>query len=750
MLHLLKPGWLTDSDKIPEKGILRIFVLFVRIIVGSAYRFVKDDCLMQASGISYTTIVSLIPMLTVALSLITITSGLENRKEEIFDTINTFILQSNINADINTYLETIGDLIDTATQIGAIGFVILVFSATAVLRSLENAFNGIWKIRSSRSLFQKLVFYFFVLAIGPLLFVIGEGVAQKLIDFFRPPHYLSMERDGSGKIWVAGENGTLFRMDASLKREYSIREDEIDFENMKCLDNLGGRLDFCKKPDVENADFVKIRIREELIYAISSRGILLVKPVESSVWNLTSLEGTELKDIEVVNSNNIFIIFKNGEVLHYIPEGISFKPIFKDRLKMNASRVYFPDAHNGYIADQSGTVWTSNDGGFSFYPNRLTHLEFHDIHRSENGDLFLAGERGVLYRSRDGGNSWLDLSHKRYNFIRIWSFAASEDTMELFLMDSIGNILISTDEGDHWNPFYTPLNGKLWANLLLERKENGKLRMLNVGDYKTISVTESKDQKFATTVITGGDSVFSVYSFLRILFPLSGIWLFFLSLYSLIPNTKVPLKASAVGAVVTGVIFLVFLWAFQVYLSSFSETTMIIYKALAAVPIFLLGVYSLSLIVLFGAEITASLQYRERYLAPLHSLDEIHSSPSNEFRKLIAVLKTAYRIQKEKKIPSSSYELARVSLLKEEEIPILTKKLCELELLSETGKNSFVPIVAPGDLSLGDVYRKIPEPLLTGDEGLKLFAEAVRIKVERTEEKLQHDLDTIKFSDLIA
>ncbi|MBE8364310.1 YhjD/YihY/BrkB family envelope integrity protein [Leptospira borgpetersenii] len=748
MLHLFKPGWLADSDKIPRKGFLRIFVLFIRIIVGSSYRFIKDDCLMQASGISYTTIVSLIPMLTVALSLITITSGLENRKEEIFDTINTFILQSNINVDINTYLETIGELIDTATQIGAIGFVILVFSATAVLRSLENAFNGIWKIRSNRSLFQKFVFYFFVLAIGPFLFVIGEGIAKKTIDFFRPSHYFSMEKDPSDKIWVSGENGTLFRMDSNLKKEYSIREDEIDFENMKCLDNLGGRLDFCKKPDIGDSDFIRIKIREETVYVLSTKGILLIKPVEASVWTLTSFEGVELKDIEVVNKNNIFIIFKNGEILHYIPEGISFKPIFKDRLKMNASKVYFPETLKGYIVDESGTVWTSNDGGFNFYPNRLTHLAFHDIHQTTNGDIFLTGERGILYRSQDGGNSWIELRHKRYNFIRIWSFTGPDIT-ELFLMDSLGNILISTDLGDHWNQFYTPMNGKLWANLLLERKENGKIKMLNVGEYRTISITESKDQKFTTVLITGGDSVFTIYSFLRILFPLSGIWLFFLSLYSLIPNTKVPLKASSAGAAVTGIIFLVFLWGFHVYLSSFSETTMIIYKALAAIPIFLLGVYSLSLIVLFGAEITASLQFKERYLVPLHSLDEIHTSSSNEFRKLISILKSAYRIQREKKIPSTSIELSSVSKLKEEEIPVLTKKLCELGFLSETRKNEFIPIIAPADLSIGDVYRKIPEPLLTGDKELKLFPGNINSRIEKTEEKLQNDLDGIKFKDLI-
>ncbi|WP_061226387.1 YhjD/YihY/BrkB family envelope integrity protein [Leptospira interrogans] len=749
MLYFFKPGWLTDSDKIPEKVFLRTFVIFIRIILGSAYRFIKDDCLMQASGISYTTIVSLIPMLTVALSLITITSGLENRKEEIFDTINTFILQSNISIDINPYLETIGDLIDTASQIGAIGFITLVFSATAVLRSLENAFNGIWKIHSNRSLFQKLIFYFFVLAIGPLLFVIVEGIAKRTIDFFRPSHYFSMEKDPSGKIWVSGENGTLFRMDSNLKKEYSIREEEIDFENMKCLDALGGRLDFCKKPDIEASNFVRIKIREGVIYALSAKGLLLIKPLESPIWRLASFEGVELKDIEVINSNNIFIIFKNGEVLHYIPEGISFKPIFKDRLKMNASKIYFPDELNGYIVDESGTVWTSNDGGFNFYPNRLTHLAFHDIHKTINGEIFLAGERGALYRSTDEGNTWIQLSHKRYNFIRIWSFTGTDIT-ELFLMDSLGNILISTDLGEHWNPFYTPMNGKLWANLLLERKENGQIKILNIGEYRTISVTESKDQKFATTLITGGDSVFTIYSFLRILFPLSGIWLFFLSLYSLIPNTKVPLKASSVGAAVTGVIFLVFLWGFQVYILSFTETTMIIYKALAAIPIFLLGVYSLSLIVLFGAEITACLQFRERYIAPLHSLEEMNISPSNEFRKLILTLKSAYKIQKEKKVPSSHVELSSVSGLKEEEIPGLTKKLCELELLSETKKNEFVPIASPVDLSIADVYRKVPEPLLTGDQNLKLFPTNIISKIEKTEEKLQNDLDAIKFSDLIS
>jgi hypothetical protein len=49
-----------------------------------------DECLMQASAVSYTTIVSLVPMLTVALAFLTITSGFNERQDVIFDEINTF------------------------------------------------------------------------------------------------------------------------------------------------------------------------------------------------------------------------------------------------------------------------------------------------------------------------------------------------------------------------------------------------------------------------------------------------------------------------------------------------------------------------------------------------------------------------------------------------------------------------------------------------------------------------------------
>ncbi|TGL64005.1 YhjD/YihY/BrkB family envelope integrity protein [Leptospira sarikeiensis] len=736
-------------DYIPDASFGRKINFSIRVLAASAYRFVKDECLIKASGISYTTIVSLIPMLVVALSLLTITSGLDNRKEEIFDKINAFFLSNNINLDINPYLDTLGELIDAARQIGAIGFILLVFSATTVLRALENSFNSIWRIEEKRSLLQEFVFYFFVLSIGPLLLVIGDNLAKKVTDVFRPPHYLSMDKDPENRIWISGENGTLLRLDAGLKQDYYLDEKDIDLKNIRCLDSFGVRMDFCEKPDISQENFVRVLVKDSKIYALSAKGLLLSKPVDGSVWNAIYFDNSNFKDFEYINEGNFYLIFSNGELLHFFTQGRSYKPVFPNVLRIRANRVYFPEPYLGYIADEDGHVWKSEDGGYNWNSTKITGHGLKDIHRTKPGELFVTGERGSVFKTEDGGYSWKNLSHKRYTFSKVWS-VENEESADIFLLDALGNILVSIDEGEHWNTFYVPARGKVFASVLLDRSENGRFRLLNIGEYRKISLSEYKDVKYETLILQGGESVFSPYNILKFFFPLIGIWLFFLALFTLIPNTRVPIRASAWGAGFTSVIFLAFLYGFKVYITSFSETTMIVYKALASIPIFLIGIYSLSLIVLFGAEVTACVQFPERYYAPFQLIEEHHTSYSYEFRKLIGVLKAVYSVQKENKVAPRNKDLALRSGLHAEEIPRLTKTLSEVGLLVETNEGgAWLPVVSGEDLSLGDFYRRIPEPLLREDASFKVYPEKVKEKMEKAENSLQKDLDSIHFRDLI-
>ncbi|MCW5588721.1 MAG: YihY family inner membrane protein [Legionellales bacterium] len=89
----------------------------------------------------------------------------------------------------------------------------------------------------------------------------------------------------------------------------------------------------------------------------------------------------------------------------------------------------------------------------------------------------------------------------------------------------------------------------------------------------------------------------------------------FYILYSVIPNTKVPLKAGLVGAAIAAVCFELAKKTFTVYILHFSSYQMI-YGALATIPIFFLWVYLSWIIILFGVLLTHSISQRNVYRAP--------------------------------------------------------------------------------------------------------------------------------------
>ncbi len=127
------------------------------------------------------------------------------------------------------------------------------------------------------------------------------------------------------------------------------------------------------------------------------------------------------------------------------------------------------------------------------------------------------------------------------------------------------------------------------------------------------------------------------------LLPLLLLWVAFVALYKLAPNTRVHLAAAGVGGAVA-----VVLWWGNNRLGVLYNTKVVtyskIYGSLGAVPLFLIGLYFSWMILLFGAQVAYVFQNRRSYLQ--EQVTRKVSPQSHEFVALRLVADIARRFDR--------------------------------------------------------------------------------------------------------
>jgi membrane protein len=137
-------------------------VSFGRIVLR---RFDEDRCMQIASSLTFTSLLSIVPIVTVALTMIAAFPVFG----ELTEALQTFILQNMVPASadvIATYTEQFSD---KAAGLTAVGIVFLVITALVTLLTIDRAFNDIWRVKRSRPIVQRIFVYWTLITIGPVL-----------------------------------------------------------------------------------------------------------------------------------------------------------------------------------------------------------------------------------------------------------------------------------------------------------------------------------------------------------------------------------------------------------------------------------------------------------------------------------------------------------------------------------------------------------------------------------------------------
>jgi membrane protein len=128
-------------------------------------RFREDRLGMTAGSLTFTTLIALVPLLTVTLALFTafpMFSSFQGALERLF-------LQNLVPDTIaRPVLSALTQFAGKASRMGALGLAALAATALAMIMTIDRTLNAIWRVRRPRSLGRRLLIYWAALTVGPL------------------------------------------------------------------------------------------------------------------------------------------------------------------------------------------------------------------------------------------------------------------------------------------------------------------------------------------------------------------------------------------------------------------------------------------------------------------------------------------------------------------------------------------------------------------------------------------------------
>lgn len=157
----------------------------LRIIVLATRGFLDDNVQLRASALTFYTLLSIIPVVAIAFAIAK-GFGLDQTLDSIITGTKEFQLYGEL---LSPLLDRARDTIQATRggYIAGVGVIILFWSVVSLLGQIENSFNHIWQISSSRPWYRKFTDYITIMLIAPVFIVLSSSitvfVSTELSDF---------------------------------------------------------------------------------------------------------------------------------------------------------------------------------------------------------------------------------------------------------------------------------------------------------------------------------------------------------------------------------------------------------------------------------------------------------------------------------------------------------------------------------------------------------------------------------------
>ncbi len=175
-------------------------VWLLRLLYVLGRDLIQGQLTLRASSLSYTTLLSLVPLLAVSFSVL--------HAFGVYNLLEPLLLQfleplgpkgAEIGEQIVSFVSNI-----RVGVLGSVGLALLFYTVISLVNKIEKSFNFTWRVEENRSLGRRFSDYLSVILIGPVLMFSAVGVSASLMSNAIVQHLLTIEPFGSA-LYIAGK-----------------------------------------------------------------------------------------------------------------------------------------------------------------------------------------------------------------------------------------------------------------------------------------------------------------------------------------------------------------------------------------------------------------------------------------------------------------------------------------------------------------------------------------------------------------
>lgn len=160
------------------KDILHYHERFIKFLTYLYAQFQRVGGTYRAAGLTYVTLLSLVPFLSVAISLFAVFPIMEDTGGQL----QNFIINNFVPASGEVIANHLQNFLSQASTLSVTGILFLFVTAVMLIFTLEGTFNNIWRVDKGRKFLSTMILYWGILTIAPILMGIGIGLTSYLFS----------------------------------------------------------------------------------------------------------------------------------------------------------------------------------------------------------------------------------------------------------------------------------------------------------------------------------------------------------------------------------------------------------------------------------------------------------------------------------------------------------------------------------------------------------------------------------------